>query len=70
MRKKYILDLGGEAGNAFVIMGTVARWMIENKYSPSEVDKYYDEARASDYNNLVMVSQKMVTEINKIRGYE
>lgn len=46
--------LVGIDGNAFSIMGFVARIMRQHGHSRDEIEQYRKEAMSSDYNNLLV----------------
>ena len=48
------VKLIGESGNAFHILGTCRRAMINNHLPQSEIDKFTQEATSSDYNHLLI----------------
>ena len=62
MRKKY--SLIGINGNAFCVMGYVEMAMRKVGMSKEEIEKYSQDATASDYNNLLDVSFKMIDVCN------
>lgn len=62
-KKKY--NLIGVDGNAYAIMGYVAKAMKESGFTKEEITKYYDDCRSADYNHLVMASHSMVEKCNK-----
>lgn len=49
-----------EDGNAFVIMGRVAKALKRAGYSQEEIKRYIDEATSGDYNHLLAVTMKRV----------
>ena len=61
-KKKY--DLVGVDGNAFCVMGYVARAMRAEGFSREEIKAYQDDAMSSDYSHLISVSVDMVDECN------
>ena len=58
-------DLVGVNGNAYSVMGYVARAMRECKKSKSEIEAYYKDAMSSDYNHLLAVSVAMIDALNE-----
>lgn len=66
MPNKPILDitiqLSGEDGNAFAIMGRVTRTMKEHGHGDL-VDKYREEAMSGDYDHLIQTTMKWVNVI-------
>ena len=64
MEKTY--SLVGIDGNAFSIMAYVSKAMKENGFSKEDIDNYYSEAMSGNYNNLLMVSMKIIDEINEM----
>ena len=63
MKKKY--SLVGIDGNAFAIMGTVKRWMVQEGLPKEERDAYLKDAMSSDYVNLLCVSVAVVEKLNR-----
>lgn len=57
-------SLIGIDGNAFSIMGYVAKSMKDEGLSDSEKSDYTKEAMSGDYNNLLRVSQDVITKLN------
>ena len=55
----------GVDGNAFSIMGTVKRWMLDEGLSREDVDNYLNDAKSGDYNHLLVVSMEMVEFLNE-----
>ena len=61
-KEKY--DLVGIDGNAFSVMGYVARAMRNEGKTKNEIDAYYADAKSGDYNHLLSVSFDMVEKLN------
>jgi hypothetical protein len=59
---KYDVDvqLTGEDGNAFAIMGAVTRGLRKAGATHEEIAQYTSEATSGDYNNLLRVSMEWV----------
>lgn len=59
---KYNVDvqLSGEDGNAFAIMGRVSRALRKAGASKEELDQYMDESTSGDYDNLLRVAMEWV----------
>lgn len=57
-------SLVGINRNAFSVMGYVKRYMKETGLSESEQSDYTKEAMSGDYNNLLRVSQDVITKLN------
>lgn len=70
LRPEKPYTLVGVDGNAFSIMGFVARIMRENGHSKDEIDQYRQDAMSSDYNNLLCISMDMVDMINNELGFD
>lgn len=47
------VQLSGEDGNAFMMMGLVANALRAAKVSQDEINEFYTEARRGDYNHLL-----------------
>lgn len=57
-----VVKLVGEDGNAYSIMGRVAKALKRAKISQSEVDRFYAECRASgSYDGLLVKVMEWVT---------
>ena len=56
--EKPTVKLTGEDGNAFAIMGTVAKALQKAGFSQEHIDKYYEESSSGDYDNLIRVAMK------------
>ena len=54
------IDLQGPQGNAFFILGSVRRFMRQIQCPQEDIDKYLQEARSGDYNNLIQVSKDLL----------
>ena len=55
------VKLVGEDGNAFNIMGIVRQALRENKVSKDEINKFMEEARSGNYDDLLQTCMKWVT---------
>ena len=60
--------LVGVDGNAFSVMGYVARAMKNEGMSREEVSAYREDAMSGDYNHLLCVSLEMVDKCNELAG--
>lgn len=54
------VNLVGEDGNAFAIMGRVSKALQRAGASKAERDAYYNEATSGDYDNLLRVTMSWV----------
>lgn len=54
------VQLVGEEGNAFTIMGRVAKAMRRAGLSKEQIEEYQAEAMAGDYNALLATTMKYV----------
>ena len=54
------VKLVGEHGNAFAIMGRVARAMKREGCTKEQIQEYWNDAKSGDYNHLLQVSMKTV----------
>jgi hypothetical protein len=52
--------LSGTDGNAFAILGTVQRALRNGGVDQAEVERFYAEATAGDYDNLLRVCMSWV----------
>lgn len=58
---KVKVQLVGEDGNAFAIMGRVAKALRRGGVDKVEIDKFYEEAMSGDYNHLLFVVMQYVS---------
>ena len=61
-------SLVGVDGNAFAIMGYTAKAMRRADFSKEEIDKMYEEAKSSDYDNLICVCAGYIDKVNEKLG--
>lgn len=54
------VQLTGENGNAFAIMGAVKAALKQNQVAPSEIDEYLQASMAGDYDALLRVAMEWV----------
>ena len=57
------VQLTGQDGNAFAIIGKVSKAFRKEGVSKEEIDKFQAEATSGDYNNVLQTCMKWV-EIN------
>lgn len=57
------VELVGHDGNAFAIMGRVQRALKEAGATKEELDQYFKESTAGDYDNLLRVAMEWVEVI-------
>ena len=55
------VQLSGEDGNAFSIMGRVASAMRRGGVTQEEIDAFHEEAMSGDYDHLLQTAMKTVT---------
>lgn len=55
------VELIGQDGNAFFIMGRVAKAMQRAGIAKEDIDAYREEATSGDYDNLLRVTMQTVT---------
>jgi hypothetical protein len=58
------LDLDGEGGNAFMILGKVSKALKRDGVDAAEVKAFYDEATAGDYDHLLVTVRKWVNVVD------
>ena len=58
--EKFILELMGNDGNAFAVMGAVTSALRKAGRINEEVHEYQSQAMSGDYNNLLAVSMRWV----------
>lgn len=64
MQPKYpdiVVELTGQDGNAFNVLGLVNRALREDGVPKEERDQFMREATAGDYDNLLQTAMKWVT---------
>ena len=54
------VQLTGNDGNAFAIMGAVRKAMRKHKVPMEEMDQYFEEATSGTYNDLLVTTMKWV----------
>ncbi len=54
------VQLTGNDGNAWSIMGSVSRALRKGGVSAEEIKKYTEESMSGDYNNLLCTAMKWV----------
>lgn len=54
------VQLTGNDGNAFAIIGSVRRALVQEKVDSSEVTKFLEEAMSGDYDHLLQTCMKWV----------
>jgi hypothetical protein len=54
------VQLSGEDGNAFAILGRTTRALRQAGLSQDEIDEYYTEATSSDYGHLLQTTMAWV----------
>lgn len=55
------VELVGQDGNAYAIMGRVEAALKEGGVPKAERDKYMEESMSGDYDNLLQTAMKWVT---------
>lgn len=55
------VELVGQDGNAYAIMGRVEAALKEGGVPKAERDKYMEESMSGDYDNLLRTAMKWVT---------
>lgn len=54
------VQLTGQNGNAFVVLGLVKKGLQRGGVSKEEQDVFFKEATAGDYNNVLMTAMRWV----------
>lgn len=54
------VSLVGENGNAFFVIGSVAKALSRGGVPKSEIDEFKKEAMSGDYDNVLMTCMKWV----------
>jgi hypothetical protein len=55
------VQLSGNDGNAFAIMGAVQKALKRHGVDKSEIDEYIHDSMSGDYNHLLQVAMAWVT---------
>ena len=55
------VQLSGEDGNAYAIMGAVAKALKRHGVSKEEIDQYHQESMSGDYDNLLVTAMRWVS---------
>jgi hypothetical protein len=55
------VELVGQDGNAFAILGAVSKSMRKSGVPKTEIDKFMNEATDGDYNHLLRTCMKWVS---------
>lgn len=55
------VQLTGQDGNAFAIMGAVQNALRKAGVSQTELDKYYTESTSGDYDHLLRTAMRWVS---------
>ena len=58
--EKPVVQLIGEDGNAFAIMGKVVKALRRAGYSQDQIKEYQAKAMSGDYDNLLAVTMEYV----------
>ena len=64
METKYpdiVVELIGQDGNAFAIMGAVSKALRKNGVEKNEIDEYMKESMSGDYDNLLRTAIRWVS---------
>lgn len=64
METKYpdiVVELIGQDGNAFAIMGAVSKALRKNGVEKDEIDEYMKESMSGDYDNLLRTAIRWVS---------
>jgi hypothetical protein len=56
-----VVQLSGEDGNAFFIMGRVRKALRRANVSAEEIEQYTQQSTSGDYDNLLRVAMEWVT---------
>jgi hypothetical protein len=57
------VELTGNDGNAFAVLGNVSRVLRKNEVSKQEIDDFMTEATSGDYDNLLQTCMKWVNVV-------
>ena len=56
-----VVELSEQDGNAFTILGAVKKALKQNNISQDEINQFFTEATAGDYDHLLQTAMKWVT---------
>lgn len=62
-KNKPTVQLSGEDGNAYAILGATSKALQRAGYTQEERDQYYNEATADDYDHLLQTTMKWVNVV-------
>jgi len=57
------VELCGQNGNAYAILGAVRRALVREGVDRPEVEEYLSEAKSGDYNHLLATTMAWVTVV-------
>ena len=57
------VELTGNDGNAFAVLGNVSKALRKNEVSKQEIDDFMTEATSGDYDNLLQTCMKWVNVV-------
>jgi hypothetical protein len=55
------VELSGQDGNAYAIMGSISKAMRRARVSQAEIDKYLEESTSGDYDHLLQTAMRWVS---------
>lgn len=55
------VELVGNSGNAFFIIGNILKHLRKAGVSEEEMDQFKDEAQSGDYDNVLQTAMRWVT---------
>jgi hypothetical protein len=55
-----VVQLSGEDGNAYMIIGNVASALRRGGVSTPEIDEFIVEAKSGDYDNVLQIAMRWV----------
>jgi hypothetical protein len=59
-KERPAVELAGQSGNAFFIIGRVQKALRKAGYTPEEIERYRDDATSDDYDHLIDVTSRWV----------
>ena len=57
------VNVKGEEGNCFFIMGMTKRELLKAGQSKDVVANYFEEAQSGDYDNLIQVTERYLNDV-------
>jgi hypothetical protein len=56
------MDWGNQDGNAYAIMGAVARGLRKTGHTKEEIETYHEDSTSGDYDHLLQTAMRWSTD--------